>query len=66
MCTASFDGSVALLQEGDAPRPGLHAVAVFNDHTDRVLQARWHPKSPAFVTSSADKSVLFWSVGVQR
>ena len=66
---ASFDGTVSVLRETPGGRGGeahLDAVAVFRDHTDRVLQARWHPKSPAFATASADKTVLFWSVGVEK
>ena len=34
------------------------------DHTDKTLNARFHPHQAQAVTSSADKSVLVWDVSL--
>ncbi|DAZ92878.1 TPA: hypothetical protein N0F65_011581 [Lagenidium giganteum] len=57
--SASFDATVCLM-EMTAER-GLQSTASFQQHSDKVLSARWHPQQPALVTTGADKSVKLWT-----
>jgi WD repeat-containing protein 47 len=55
LLTGGADGLVTLV---DTRR---HVVAsTFRKHVDKVTAVKWHPKVPAFLTSSADRSALLW------
>lgn len=59
LLTASFDGRCAIL---DLNKFTQNVVATFAGHSDRVLQAEWHPNNPMILTSSADGTAKLWSM----
>ncbi len=70
LLTSSFDGSVCVsvmtLDRGGGGGGGvLRTLAARRDHGDKALCAAWAPAAPMFASSSADKTVMVWSVGVE-
>lgn len=61
LVSGGFDWSLCLMEW--TQQRTLQAVAAFQQHEDKVLQAQWLPQTPALVTTSADKSVKLWSFG---
>jgi WD40 repeat protein len=53
--TASFDGTIAFVDVVDG-----HVEASLKGHTDRVVQARAHPREPWMISCSVDKTVRLW------
>ena len=49
---------------GDITQP-LKTVQVA-EHMDKVIQCRWHPLLPSFITSSADKTVTCWAIQIDE
>ena len=63
LLTASYDGKCVLSDlQGDLTQP-LPSIVVA-EHTDKVIQARWHPSDFTFVTTSADKTASLWGLPV--
>lgn len=62
--SASFDGTVAV--SACSAGGSLSLLSAARDHRDKVLCARWHPLSAVAASSSADKTVMLWSVQVAK
>ncbi|KAF6033595.1 hypothetical protein EB796_008094 [Bugula neritina] len=61
--TGSYDTTVKLMDmQGDITQ-SLKTVQVA-EHMDKVIQCRWHPLLPSFITSSADKTVSCWAIQI--
>ncbi|CAF3551445.1 unnamed protein product [Rotaria sordida] len=60
LLTASYDKKVVMTSlNGDLTKPlVLSSVAA---HTDKIIQARWHPNEMSFATTSADRTCLVWA-----
>ncbi|CAF1139283.1 unnamed protein product [Rotaria sp. Silwood1] len=60
LLTASYDKTVVMTNlSGDLSKPlVLSNVAA---HTDKIIQARWHPHEISFVTTSADRTCIVWA-----
>ncbi|CAF0783266.1 unnamed protein product [Adineta steineri] len=60
LLTASYDKKVVMTSlSGDLTKPlVLSNVAA---HTDKIIQARWHPNEISFATTSADRSCIIWA-----
>lgn len=61
LVSSSFDGTICVLHA--ASQRTLSPLASFHQHQDKVLQAQWHPTTPAIVTTGADKLVKLWAFG---
>lgn len=45
---------------GDLTQP--LPMIVVAEHSDKVIQGRWHPRDFAFLTTSADKTATLWAL----
>ena len=61
LLTASYDNKVVITDlHGDLTKPLSWSVVA--NHTDKIIQARWHPLHMSFVTTSADRTSFVWSL----
>ncbi|KAL7671770.1 hypothetical protein ACOME3_006673 [Neoechinorhynchus agilis] len=56
--TASYDMTLRIGSFVNGPNNGMTIVG---RHSDKVVQARWHPyETDAFVSTSADRTCVVW------
>ncbi|XP_023941149.2 WD repeat-containing protein 47 isoform X6 [Bicyclus anynana] len=61
LLSAGYDGRVVLSDmQGDLTCP-LPNVLVAR-HPDKVISARWHPEDFSFLSTSADKTAVLWTI----
>ncbi|XP_068733757.1 WD repeat-containing protein 47-like isoform X2 [Montipora capricornis] len=61
LLTGSYDSSIILMDVRKDLDIRIPPYAVVANHRDKVIQCRWHPSLPAFLSSSADKTVSLWA-----
>ena len=45
---------------GDLTKPLNWTVVA--QHNDKIIQAKWHPTEMSFITTSADRTAIVWSL----
>ncbi|KAJ8038221.1 WD repeat-containing protein 47 [Holothuria leucospilota] len=59
LLSGSYDGNIVMSNlTGDLMKPVDFGVV--GQHQDKVIQCRWHPNQPSFLSSSADRTVTLW------
>ena len=58
--TGSYDACVAITSVHYNSNEMLSESYTVGKHRDKVIQCRWHPCEYAFLSSSADRSVVLW------
>ena len=61
LLTGSYDTSIILMDVRKNLDIEIPPYSVVANHRDKVIQCRWHPSLPAFLSSSADKTVTLWA-----
>uniref|UniRef100_A0A3B3CKY4 WD repeat domain 47 n=1 Tax=Oryzias melastigma TaxID=30732 RepID=A0A3B3CKY4_ORYME len=60
LLTGSYDNKIIISDlQGDLTKPLPQTVA--GEHSDKVIQCRWHPHNQTFLSSSADRTVVLWA-----
>lgn len=61
LLSGGYDNNVVLTDlQGDLTQPLTSLVVA--SHQDKVTRAKWHPTEFNFLTSSADKTAVLWSL----
>lgn len=61
LLTSSYDNKVIITDlHGDLTKPLSWSVVA--QHNDKIIQAKWHPNQMAFITTSADRTSIVWSL----
>jgi WD40 repeat protein len=61
LLTSSYDNKVIITDlHGDLTKPLNWSVVA--QHNDKVIQAKWHPNHMSFITTSADRTSVVWSL----
>ncbi|XP_053211123.1 WD repeat-containing protein 47-like isoform X2 [Panonychus citri] len=61
LLTGGYDNKIILTDlQGDLTQP-LPSIVVA-EHTDKVIQGRWHPNDFTFLTTSADRTATLWTL----
>jgi WD repeat-containing protein 47 len=61
LLTASYDNSAIITDlHGDLTKP--LSWRLVSHHKDKIIQARWHPIHMSFITTSADRTSIIWSL----
>lgn len=60
LLTGSYDTKVMVSNlQGDLTKPLPQTVV--GEHSDKVIQCRWHTQDLSFLSSSADRTVTLWT-----
>ena len=60
---SAYDGIAAVVPLRGATEPATPVTPVtVARHMDKIIQARWSPAAPLFVTTSADRSAALWTL----
>ncbi|XP_074596655.1 WD repeat-containing protein 47-like isoform X2 [Brevipalpus obovatus] len=61
LLTGGYDDKIILTDlQGDLTKPTPSLVVA--EQKDKVIQGRWHPNDFTFLTTSADKTAILWSL----
>ncbi|GMT31076.1 hypothetical protein PFISCL1PPCAC_22373, partial [Pristionchus fissidentatus] len=61
LLTASYDKRIVITDmRGDLMNPLMYLPVA--EHTDKVIQCRWHPYDFSFLSTSADRSAVLWAL----
>ncbi|CAB3408833.1 unnamed protein product [Caenorhabditis bovis] len=65
LLTASYDKRVVITDmRGDLMAPLMYLPVA--EHSDKVVQCRWHPHDFSFLSTSADRSAVLWALPTSR
>ena len=62
LLTGSYDTSIIMMDVRKDLETRMPSYSVVARHSDKVIQCRWHPHLPAFLSSSADKTASLWAL----
>ncbi|GMT02699.1 hypothetical protein PENTCL1PPCAC_24873 [Pristionchus entomophagus] len=61
LLSASYDRRIVITDmRGDLMNPLMYLPVA--EHTDKVIQCRWHPYDFSFLSTSADRSAVLWAL----
>jgi len=64
LLSGSYDKRVVITDmRGDLSAPLAYMPVA--EHAGKVIQCRWHPQDFTFLTTSADKTAVLWSLPTQ-
>uniref|UniRef100_A0A0K0F7G0 WD repeat-containing protein 47 n=1 Tax=Strongyloides venezuelensis TaxID=75913 RepID=A0A0K0F7G0_STRVS len=65
LLSGSYDKRISITDmRGDLTAPLTYLPVA--EHTDKVIQCRWHPHDFTFLSTSADRSVILWSLPLNK